>query len=46
MAQQEHAISVSGGTEPYAFAWIELDGTFTSDEEDLAGLNWEHTKWK
>ena len=33
------AISVSGGTEPYTFAWIELDGTFTSDEEDLEGLN-------
>ena len=33
------AISVSGGTEPYTFAWIELDGTFTSAEEDLAGLN-------
>ena len=33
------AISVSGGTEPYIFAWIELDGTFTSEEEDLDGLN-------
>ena len=33
------AISVSGGNEPYTFAWIELDGTFTSAEEDLAGLN-------
>ena len=33
------AISVSGGTEPYTFAWNELDGTFTSDEEDLEGLN-------
>ena len=32
-------ISVSGGTEPYTFAWIQLDGTFTSDEEDLDGLN-------
>ncbi len=33
------AISVNGGSEPYSFAWIELDGTFTSDEEDVDGLN-------
>lgn len=33
------AISVSGGTQPYGYNWTQLDGTFTSDEEDVEGLN-------
>ena len=32
-------ISVSGGSEPYAFAWTGLEGVFASDEEDVDGLN-------
>jgi hypothetical protein len=32
-------ISVSGGSEPYAFAWTGLEGAFASDEEDVDGLN-------
>ena len=32
-------ISVSGGSEPYAFAWTGLEGAFASDQEDVDGLN-------
>lgn len=38
-AEGSIAISVEGGTEPYAFAWIQLDGAYASGEEDLEGLN-------
>lgn len=33
------AISVNGGTGPFEYNWIQLNGTFTSTEEDLTGLN-------
>ncbi len=33
------AVSVSGGSAPYSFNWIQLDGTFLSDEEDILGLD-------
>ena len=32
-------VSVSGGSEPYAFAWTGLEGAFASDQEDVDGLN-------
>ncbi|MFZ8835487.1 MAG: T9SS type A sorting domain-containing protein [Flavobacteriales bacterium] len=33
------AVTVSGGTEPYVYEWIDLGGTFSSNEEDIDGLN-------
>ena len=32
-------ISVSGGSEPYAFLWTGPEGAFASDQEDVDGLN-------
>lgn len=32
------AVTVSGGSPEYAYAWTGLDGTFQSAEEDLSGL--------
>ena len=36
-------VSVSGGSEPYAFAWTGLEGAF-ADQEDVDGLNPEPTR--
>ena len=38
-AEGSIAITVSGGTAPYEFSWLQLDGVFTSGEEDVTGLN-------
>ena len=38
-AEGSIAITVSGGTAPYEFSWLQLDGAFTSGEEDVTGLN-------
>ena len=33
------SVSITGGVGPYVFSWIQLDGAFISDEEDITNLN-------